>query len=1774
MPGESTHRLVPSDKRLAPGDDDIPGPDLTQCSSTDSTLSDSGSSPSPSTPQKFLPSCTSPFGPRLFYAKPHAAGSQRPQPEGSDQHHRTSSRLSGMLGGHGPRGSNVPVKMERIKVLTGSEVESDFQEPQTFDTRVVMGQETLLKAAEWPKAKVMVEPLHQAAPATDNRSCAQPEEARHCPQKQHSQQKSSLDPPPTLKSTAVPPSACETTKDGLLISEPRGPRFSQDQVPSLSVSALAPPVALSFSEPPFSVDPLRVGVPSFLEPDLYYTAPSTPIKVASRSLQLKHHSYPGSPACPLSPGSPSDSEDLCSPLTSSSGSYVTAEGGSWTSYASSTSPSTSPNMLLAEEAQEAPACFVGSLSEIGDVAGEEKGRACTEPEEKPTPVSVCHPEDDPHTSRSGAEQGRGSSVGGRSHRPCWSKDNLSPQNSIKSQSSDSQDGEESENSFCSQEEAGRARPFQANLRLEFDVCVAEEQTDHPELNLPSLTPGVENSGGAWPSLAPDSPVFPPDGLCLGAFDSLGSFLLSQAADPGNSTGEDRMFPASLISLPLHTELIFRADSMEITLFPTEDEGDVVTEGTQEDDGDAYAAGEEEADVEDDDEDDYDSDDINGNSVADGGITCQTRCDRDGAGQEVEVEVVEEEEDETDEENEYDTKEAGDLRDDDSSASYLHSLSETSLNEGLDESFCYQDDTDESLDSASYNGEEDERLYSTERHAQSQEPTSNDELDLPGRHGPEERMAGETQPWTQVDADQVADYRDTACDALLAPEASVGEVERTTEAGGVAEPTEQNQDLPLRCPSLDASVGSVTLANAPTVSSNRRDEPTQKTVHIEGEDFKRSGQSEEEPGAEPEKDSFKLLIKSCRYQPGVTAKKHGTSPPRNTMNKRGMSPGSNPKRSAPKDREDSAHSLGTSLAATTNDLNKGVLVISSPKEPSPSASNIPVSAPPEVTAAENLILTPEHRAVDSSQDNLRETPLSTDEALLGAMGAPHSPLAISPKRKNSETEGTGAWCGGRRALRPDRELGERGAGETLFLSFGPCCESEDVLMCETGQSHPSSALDSSLSQEDGNHRPEQTGQLSVQQLVEGASTSSNLVTWKSIEEISEAGGGEDGSHRFQEDDVSNLNADDGDNLRKDLQELWLCCSSNDDSTFDSMCGSLNALSTEMRPQSVSVSVSESVTNIPLEEMPARVTDEEREPSSLPASTSKSGTERAPTSHPVCSEEDSLPRQSRTIKDDDALAILQGSFGSFSTKSRTMDNMVSQGTGGSKSTWEWSSVLEKQAKVANKLGNPGSEAQAGGPTRPAQNQLEGPAVEGPDLQRSTKKGSKGRQKKTKVPHGVTHSDSTPHSNDELKKALLADGQPGGASHVSVGGKASIPKERGEDLIRPCPGNLNLMDQEALDNMKAALDNRPRRDLTPDINDNSIMMSPRAIAPSHSHAASRPLNSIPSAHVTRATPEQQSPPARSLAVHRSRDAASTNARSPSFSQPQSLPQPPQESGLKNTQTHGQFTQSQTLPGWSSAKELDCDEDVGPPPSGDTFEPVESVLSGNDSTPSLSAQNHMQVQPFSARQPTGCQHSLKTLEDNIWLSLPGSVLASCNESESDGSLTEDQEALRPSDPRMSAVEDGLNRSKQSRSEKKARKAMSKLGLKPVHGVTRITIRKSKSILFVISRPDVFKSPASDIYIVFGEAKIEDLSQQAHKAAAEKFKMPGTLSSLAPTVPHSLAVKEEAEEEEGQVDDGGLEQRDIELVMAQANVSRAKAVRALKHNKNDIVNAIMELTM
>ena len=116
---------------------------------------------------------------------------------------------------------------------------------------------------------------------------------------------------------------------------------------------------------------------------------------------------------------------------------------------------------------------------------------------------------------------------------------------------------------------------------------------------------------------------------------------------------------------------------------------------------------------------------------------------------------------------------------------------------------------------------------------------------------------------------------------------------------------------------------------------------------------------------------------------------------------------------------------------------------------------------------------------------------------------------------------------------------------------------------------------------------------------------------------------------------------------------------------------------------------------------------------------------------------------------------------------------------------------------------------------------------------------------------------------------------------------------------------------------------------------------------------------------------------------------------------------------------------------------------------------------------------------------------------------------------------------------------------------------------------------MFVIDQPEVYKNPGSDTYIVFGEAKIEDLSQNAKKDAALKFleaadpplltdlRGQGSVSAL----PTAITKDDEDEEE---VDATGVEARDIELVMSQANVSRSKAINALRNNTNDIVNAIM----
>ncbi|KAK7549420.1 putative nascent polypeptide-associated complex subunit [Phyllosticta citricarpa] len=154
------------------------------------------------------------------------------------------------------------------------------------------------------------------------------------------------------------------------------------------------------------------------------------------------------------------------------------------------------------------------------------------------------------------------------------------------------------------------------------------------------------------------------------------------------------------------------------------------------------------------------------------------------------------------------------------------------------------------------------------------------------------------------------------------------------------------------------------------------------------------------------------------------------------------------------------------------------------------------------------------------------------------------------------------------------------------------------------------------------------------------------------------------------------------------------------------------------------------------------------------------------------------------------------------------------------------------------------------------------------------------------------------------------------------------------------------------------------------------------------------------------------------------------------------------------------------------------------------------------------------------------------------------------------------------------------SRNEKKARKAIAKLGLKHIEGITRVTLRRPKNILFVINNPDVYKSPNSNTWIIFGEAKIEDLNAAAQASAAQQLAQAEAAESHEGhdhgkgKAPATDDKKEEEEDDGEEVDETGVEAKDIELVMAQATVSRKKAVKALKENDNDIVNSIMALSI
>eukprot|EP01129_Flabellula_baltica_P006167 TRINITY_DN227_c0_g1_i2.p1 TRINITY_DN227_c0_g1~~TRINITY_DN227_c0_g1_i2.p1 ORF type:complete len:192 (-),score=81.05 TRINITY_DN227_c0_g1_i2:49-624(-) len=143
----------------------------------------------------------------------------------------------------------------------------------------------------------------------------------------------------------------------------------------------------------------------------------------------------------------------------------------------------------------------------------------------------------------------------------------------------------------------------------------------------------------------------------------------------------------------------------------------------------------------------------------------------------------------------------------------------------------------------------------------------------------------------------------------------------------------------------------------------------------------------------------------------------------------------------------------------------------------------------------------------------------------------------------------------------------------------------------------------------------------------------------------------------------------------------------------------------------------------------------------------------------------------------------------------------------------------------------------------------------------------------------------------------------------------------------------------------------------------------------------------------------------------------------------------------------------------------------------------------------------------------------------------------------------------------------KQTRSEKKARKAVAKLGLSVVQDVSRVTIKRGREISLNIPAPDVYVTSNGKTYIIFGEAKMDDGLSGADWDQLAAGLNDGAMEGDDDDFPPELV---EADGEAAPVD---ADDQLIDLVLGQVpGASREAAAAALEANNNDVVSAVFNL--
>lgn len=208
--------------------------------------------------------------------------------------------------------------------------------------------------------------------------------------------------------------------------------------------------------------------------------------------------------------------------------------------------------------------------------------------------------------------------------------------------------------------------------------------------------------------------------------------------------------------------------------------------------------------------------------------------------------------------------------------------------------------------------------------------------------------------------------------------------------------------------------------------------------------------------------------------------------------------------------------------------------------------------------------------------------------------------------------------------------------------------------------------------------------------------------------------------------------------------------------------------------------------------------------------------------------------------------------------------------------------------------------------------------------------------------------------------------------------------------------------------------------------------------------------------------------------------------------------------------------------------------------------------------------------------------------------------------------------------------RTKASKGERRAKKLISTLGLKPVEGVHKIIVKKSAKMAFAVVNAEVYKINGTDSYVIFGDARSDDLSNPLNSLVSDQLKDvkmdADTLAAAAEALAESSGklkgnkkdgfVQElknnidEEEETEKKVEEADQEEQaknkmkvekerenagdvsggqqktevkddseitvdpdDVQLVISQTGSTEEEVIAYLKKNKNDIVQTIIELS-